>query len=89
VPGRYVYRSWKRDGVVRTKYVGTVESREALEYQAEQTTRMRLRYMLREIESLLEILDDDADGLARLEAEAMRERGYEKDQYRKWKVKRK
>jgi len=89
VTSRYVYRSWKKDGVVRTQYVGTIESREALEYLAKRDARLRLRFELREVEALLEMLDDDADVLARLEAEAMRERGYEKDHYRKWKVKRK
>lgn len=82
---RYVYRTWKADGVVRRQYVGKVESVEARQYLEDRERRQREREDLRLVEMLDVLLDATQDDLSTLEADAIRERGYERTKGRRWK----
>lgn len=81
---RYVYRSLREGDRVRTEYVGTVESEEGAEYLQEREQRRREREQLALLCSLLDELDDVNSDLLQLEEQAMRERGYRKEDG-KWK----
>lgn len=82
---RYVYRTEKRDGIVRRRYVGTVDSVEVLEYQQMLQRRRERQRELCAQGAFLDLLDEAYDDLDDLEREAMRERGFYRDSNsRKW-----
>ena len=82
---RYVYRCERQDGVVRRRYVGTVDSVAAEEHWQLVELRRKRRRQLVDSAALLELLKSASRDLSELEAEAMRERGYEQNEQRKWK----
>lgn len=82
---RYVYRTEKRDGIVRRRYVGTVDSVEVLEYLETLQRRRERQRELRAHGAFLDLIDAASDDLDELEREAMRERGFYRDSNsRKW-----
>jgi hypothetical protein len=82
----YVYRTQKDiDGRVRRYYVGRVGSAAAEQHERQVDRRRRLRQTLRDVERYLSLLDELTDDLRELENAAMAERGYEQNNYRKWK----
>ena len=82
---RYVYRCERQDGVVRRRYVGTVDSVAAEEHWQLVELRRKRRRQLVDSAALLELLKSASRDLSELESEAMRERGYEQNEQRKWK----
>ena len=82
---RYVYRCERQDGVVRRRYVGTVDSVAAEEHWQLGELRRQRRRQLVDSAALLELLKSASRDLSELESEAMRERGYEQNEQRKWK----
>jgi len=82
---RYVYRTWKADGVVRRQYVGKADSVEAQRYLRARERRKRMQEHLQFIQMIDDILDASQDDLSMLEAAALRERGYERTKDRRWK----
>lgn len=84
---RYIYRTWKADGVVRRQYIGKVESVEAQRYLRAQEHRRKLLDQLRMMQALDDLLDESQVDLLELEVEAMQQRGYERTENRRWRVK--
>lgn len=82
---RYIYRCERQDGVVRRRYVGTVDSVAAEEHWQLVELRRKRRRQLVDSAALLELLKSASRDLSELESEAMRERGYEQNEQRKWK----
>ena len=72
---RYVYRCERQDGVVRRRYVGTVDSVAAEEHWQLVELRRKRRRQLVDSAALLELLKSASRDLSELESEAMRERG--------------
>jgi hypothetical protein len=83
---RYIYRTEKRDGIVKRSYVGKVDSVAAVEYLQSVQLRQRRKTQLQTEALLLDLLDDAIDDLDELERQAMRERGYEQNDSRKWRL---
>jgi hypothetical protein len=83
---RYIYRSERQDGAVRRVYVGTSDSPAAAEYLQEVEDKRKEREQIRVYAEYCEQLDANAADLTELEALAMRERGYERTEQRKWRV---
>jgi hypothetical protein len=82
---RYVYRTQREDGAVRRRYVGTADSLAAEEYRQSVELRRKRRQQIVDSAAFLEILESASRDLSELEAQAMRERGYEQNEQRKWK----
>ena len=83
---RYIYRTEKRDGIVKRSYVGKVDSAVAVEYLQSVQLRQRRMSQLQTEALLLDLLDDAIDDLDELERQAMRERGYAQSDSRKWRL---
>lgn len=83
---RYIYRTWKDDGVVRRQYVGKAGSVEAQRYLRERERRRHTLDQLRMLSMLDDLLDETAADLSELELQAMQERGYTRTKDRRWKA---
>jgi hypothetical protein len=83
---RYIYRTEKRDGIVKRSYVGKVDSAAAVEYLQSVQLRRQRKIDLYAESLLLDLLDDAIDDLDELERQAMRERGYAQSDSRKWRL---
>ena len=82
---RYVYASERRDGAVRRRYIGRADSEAVRQYREQTQSRRDILRDLRKRAALLDLLDTAGRDLSELETEAMRERGYEQNEQRKWK----
>lgn len=82
---RYVYTTQREGGVVRRRYIGTADSVAADEHRQSVELRRKRRQQIVDSAAFLELLESSSRDLSELEAEAMRERGYERNEQRKWK----